>query len=178
MRLRALTPADLPDVLEDLAEILAACVADGASVGFVMPFGIAQARAFWQEAVFDPVRAGDRVLWVAEDGGRCVGTVQLVLASMPNQTHKAEVAKMLVHPQWRRRGIGNALMQALIARARAEGRQMLLLDTRSGDAAQRLYAACGFRAVAEIPDYALAPEGTGRLDPTTFMIRHLGPQDA
>ena len=170
----ALHPNDLPAALDDLAGILHACVHDGASVGFVAPFPLSEARAFWTDAVFPGVRNGGRVLFVARDGTRIVGTVQLVLAGMPNQTHKAEVAKMLVHPSARRRGFGRALMAALIARARAEQRRLLVLDTRSGDPSQRLYETTGFVKAGEIPGFALAPDGSDRTDPTTYMYLALG----
>ena len=80
---------------------------------------------------------------------------------------------MLVHPRARRQGLGRALMATLLDRAASEGRQLVTLDTRSGDAAQALYAACGFEMAGEIPGFALAPEGTDRRDPTTYMYRRL-----
>jgi GNAT superfamily N-acetyltransferase len=43
---------------------------------------------------------------------RIVGTVQLDPEMPPNQQHRAAVAKLLVHPAARRRGIGRALMIA------------------------------------------------------------------
>lgn len=163
--------ADLDAALPGLAEVLRACVADGASVGFVAPFEIKASEAFWRDGVFPEVRNGGRVLWGAYDADRLVGTVQLSLAMMPNQVHRGEVSKMLVHPAARNRGIGAALMQRLIARAEQAGRRLITLDTRTGDAAQRLYARAGFEVAGEIPEFALAPEGTDRCDPTTYMYR-------
>ena len=163
--------------LEDLTEVLHATVMDGASVGFVAPFSRDEARAFW-EGLLPALRRGGRVMWGVRQNGRIVGTVQLVLEGMPNQVHKAEVSKMLVHPAYRRQGIARALMLALLARAGAEGRRLLVLDTRSGDVAQPLYAALGFEVGGEIPDYALAPDGSGRLDATTYMYRRLSREDA
>ncbi len=157
--------------LADLGDILHACVADGASVGFVMPFSPPEAEAFFRGAVLPAVAGGGRVLWAAYDGPRAVGTVQLDLDMMPNQRHRAEVCKLLVRPSHRRRGIARALMQALLARAAAEGRTLVTLDTRSGDAAQPLYAACGFKVAGEIPGFALAPDGSARCDATTYMYR-------
>ena len=48
-----------------------------------------------------------------------VGTVMLELVSSPNQPHRAEVQKLLVHPSARRRGLARALM----LRAEQEARQ-------------------------------------------------------
>jgi hypothetical protein len=90
---------------------------------------------------------------------------------MPNQAHRGEVSKMLVHPDFRRQGRGRALLTALIARAGAEGRWLVTLDTRTGDPSQALYAGMGFVVAGEIPGYAQAPDGSARFDPTVFMYR-------
>ncbi|WP_226621055.1 GNAT family N-acetyltransferase [Alloyangia pacifica] len=168
--IREIPASGIRDHLRDLADILAACVADGASVGFVMPFGKAEALRFWEELVPE-IESGERILFGAFEGERMVGTVSLALAGMPNQTHRAEISKMLVHPEFRRRGLARALVEALLVRAEGLGRDLITLDTRTGDAAQHLYTACGFLPAGEIPEYALAPEGTARRDATLFMYR-------
>jgi len=89
----------------DLRALLHACVHDGASISFVLPFDPAQAEAFWSEKVLPGLRAGTRLLLVAETGGRLAGAVQLGTDTPPNQPHRAEVSKLLVHPEFRRRGI-------------------------------------------------------------------------
>ncbi|MGR3821004.1 MAG: GNAT family N-acetyltransferase [Salipiger marinus] len=170
--IRAISAAEAPAYLDALSWVLAACVADGASVGFVLPFPETEARTFWQ-GLLPGIASGERQLWGAFAEGRLVGTVSLALAGMPNQRHRAEVSKMLVHPEFRRRGLGRALMAALLQAAEAEGRSLITLDTRSGDPSQALYASCGFRVAGEIPGYALAPEGTARRDATTFMYLDL-----
>ncbi|APX21399.1 MAG: N-acetyltransferase [Rhodobacteraceae bacterium] len=171
--IRALTAAEAERHAPALGALLRACVEDGASFGFVMPFAQAEAEAFWTQSVLPALGRDDRVLWAAFEDDALVGTVQLVLGMMPNQSHRAEVSKMLVHPRARRQGLGRALMATLLDRAASEGRQLVTLDTRSGDAAQALYAACGFEMAGEIPGFALAPEGTDRRDPTTYMYRRL-----
>jgi ribosomal protein S18 acetylase RimI-like enzyme len=142
---------------EALVDVLVDCVEGGASVNFMLPFTRDRARAFWRK-VADGLARGDRVLLVAEDGGGIVGTVQVVFAEQDNQPHRADVAKMLVHRRGRRRGIGEALMQAAEAAARAHGKTTLVLDTASDDAA-RLYTRLGWQVVGTIPDYALMPDG-------------------
>ena len=115
-----------------LGEVLHAVVHAGAGVSFIVPFSQDEARAFWREKVLPGVRARTRRVVVARSGARIVGTVQLDLAMPPNQQHRAEVAKMLVHPDARRRGVARALMMSLEAIAQAEGRTLLTLDTVTG----------------------------------------------
>ncbi len=160
------------DHLQDLTAILHACVTDGASVGFIRPFSEAAARAFWTTSVFPALAKGRTELFTATDGGRVSGTVQLICAAMPNQPHRADVAKLLVHPTARRRGLARALMQALEDRARALHRSLLVLDTRSGDPSQALYQSIGYQVAGEIPGYCLNP-ATKAAVPTTYLYKPL-----
>lgn len=164
--------AALDEDLQTLSELLQAVVYDGAGVSFIVPFSIDESRGFWCETVVPGLRGGTRRALVARAGGRIVGTVQLDLAVPPNQRHRAEVVKLLVHPSARRRGIARALMLALEPIARSEGRTLLTLDTWTGGPAERLYQSLGYVTVGVIPRYArgsLTPE----LEPATFMYKEL-----
>lgn len=167
-----LAPCDFPATLPDLTQILHACVQDGASVGFILPFEPAAARAFWQDRVWPAVEIGNSEVFVARRGGTCVGTVQLGLGLLPNQPHRADVAKMLVHPNARLQGLARALMQALETRARDLGKTLLVLDTRSGDAALSLYLDLGFDIAGEIPGYCRNPF-RDTYEATTYMYKAL-----
>jgi len=158
--------------IEMLADILHAIVHAGAGVSFVVPFSMEEARAFWRDRVLPDVRAGTRRVLVAREGPQIVGTVQLDLATMPNQRHRSEVCKMLVHPSRWRRGIARALMVALEPVARQEGRTLLTLDTWTGGSAEQLYRSLGYVVVGVIPRFARGST-TSRLEPTTIMYKEL-----
>ena len=160
------------ETLDGLAELLHAAVHDGASVSFVLPFSVADARSFWSGSVLPRVVSGVRRVLLARVADRIGGTVQLMLDTPPNQQHRAEIAKLLVHPDYRRMGIGRALMQAAEDVARAEGRTLLTLDTRTGDLAESLYRSLGYIAAGVIPGYARGPRSPA-LEPTTFMYKEL-----
>ena len=165
--------AEVERDLDALAGILRAVVYDGAGVSFVVPFSLADSRAFWVDKVLPGVRAGTRRVVVARDNGHIVGTVQLDIATPPNQQHRGEVLKLLVHPTARQRGIARALMHALEDIARSEQRTLLTLDTWTGSVAEALYRSLGYTIVGVIPRYArgsLTPE----LEPATFMYKELG----
>jgi ribosomal protein S18 acetylase RimI-like enzyme len=158
--------------LQDYAELLHACVHAGASINFVMPFPIEEAAAFWTNKVLPPLKRGGLVLVSAYAAGRLAGSVQLDHDTPPNQPHRAELRKMIVHPDFRRRGIARALIADLEARARALGRTLITLDTRTGDTAEPLYASAGFTAAGVIPAYA-RDVFKDRLDAATFMYKVL-----
>ena len=92
-------------------------------------------------------------------GGELVGTVQVITALPPNQPHRGEIAKLLVHRAARGRGIARLLMEAAEAEARAEGKTLLVLDAVTGGDAARLYDRLGWTTVGVIPNYALYPDG-------------------
>ncbi len=160
------------DDLDRLAEVLHAAVAGGAGVNFFAPFSLAEARAFWVERVLPGMRAGTRRVLVARLNERIVGTAQLNLDLPPNQHHRAEVLKLLVHPEARRRGMARALMLALENIARAEGKTLLTLDTVSGSSAEDLYTSLGYHTAGVIPRYARAAL-TPKLVDATFMYKEL-----
>jgi len=164
-------PVD-PQVLDGLAVLMRDCVAQGAAIGMVQPFDATAARAFWQNNVAPEVDRGARTLFIARDDEGICGTVQLITAMPPNQPHRCEIAKMMVAPSARRRGIGRALMAAALEHARRCGKRTVTLDTRSGDIAQPLYASVGFEVAGEIPDFALNPDGA-TLHATTYMYLKL-----
>ena len=161
-----------PALVESLADVLMDCVEGGASVGFMFPLSRAKAIAFWQNALASAAR-GERIVLVAEDlhSKSVVGTVQVVLAMPDNQPHRADVAKMQVHRQARRRGIGEALMRAAEATAREAGKSLLVLDTVTGSDAERLYLRLDWQRCGEIPGYALWPQG--RLCSITVFYKSL-----
>jgi acetyltransferase len=157
-------------VLPRLVALLQDTVASGASVGFLPPLSEEEARQYWQTA-FQGVADGSRVLLVAYDADAIVGSVQLELTMRSNGLHRAEVQKLFVLQSQRRRGIGQVLMQAVEQAARERGRSLLVLDTRQGDNAERLYRRLGYHEVGTIPAYALS--ATGTLDGTIFFYKEL-----
>ena len=173
-------PSAVPggEELEALAEILHATVHAGASVSFILPFSLEEAREFWLTRVLPSVVTGGRCVLLARSGSAITGTVQLDLAMPPNQQHRAEIAKLLVHPHARRRGIGRALMEAAEDVARSAGRTLLTLDTRTGDSAEPLYRSMGYLTAGIIPNYA-RDSASPTLHATTFMYKELSkPLDA
>jgi ribosomal protein S18 acetylase RimI-like enzyme len=158
IEIRRLEATEAYAELDGLAAVLVDCVEGGASVSYMAPFSHDDGRRAF-EAFAAEVEQGRRVLLAAFDHGDVVGTVQVVFATPPNQPHRAEIAKLLVRRSARRRGIAEQLMAQAEREARAEGKTLLVLDTVTGDAAERLYERLGWTRVGVIPNYALYPDG-------------------
>jgi ribosomal protein S18 acetylase RimI-like enzyme len=159
LEIRQLNAAEGRQHLPALASTLLDCVAGGASVSFMASFSMSDAEAFY-ENVLTTVQRGDRLLFAAFLDSELVGTVQLLTAMPPNQAHRADVAKLLVRRSARGQGIARQLMQHVEQAGRRAGKTLLVLDTATGDAAERLYESLGWTRVGIIPQYARYPDGT------------------
>jgi ribosomal protein S18 acetylase RimI-like enzyme len=158
--------------LKQLSETLIETVAGGGSISFMHPVSMEKALAFWRN-IDKGVTAGERILLVARDeNAQVIGTVQSVLAQPENQPHRADIAKMMVHPRARRRGIAEALMREIERLTFAAGKTVMVLDTETNQAASRLYSKLGWQVAGHIPDYALLPHGG--LCSTTYFYKRLG----
>ncbi|CCM77948.1 GNAT family N-acetyltransferase [Rhizobium mesoamericanum] len=168
--IRLLDAAKARAAIPDLCEVLADCVNGGASVGFMQPYSNADAEPYWQ-GVADAVASGATLLFVAEIDGRPVGTVQVSAAQMPNQPHRGDLKKLLVHRSARGKGLARLLMDTAEREAAAHGKTLLVLDTATGSEAEAIYPRLGWQRVGVIPDYALWPEGG--LCATTFFYKRV-----
>lgn len=155
-----------PEDLEQLIELLILVVDDGASIGFLPPLSKDVAREHWREVLDSGV-----ILLIAKREREIVGTIQLLMAMKENGSHRAEVAKLMVHPMHRRSGIAKLLMNAIEDVAKSKGRSLLLLDTRLGDSSNHLYRSLGYIEAGEIPKYARS--SSGNLDTTVFYYKEV-----
>ena len=171
IEIRRLDSAEVYEQVDGLARVLFDCVEGGASVSYMAPFSREDARSAFAGFAAEAER-GRRLILAAFADGELVGTVQLILALPPNQPHRGEIAKLLVHRSARGRGIAQLLMERAEAEARAEGKTLLVLDAVTGGDAARLYERLGWTTVGVIPGYALYPDG--RPCDTTVFWKSLG----
>ncbi len=157
--------------LPALAALLQDSVDGGASVGFLPPLARGEAEQYWR-GVAAAVDGGARLLWIAREANDAVvGSVQIHMEDRANGQHRAELMKLMVSTQARRRGIGRALMLAAEAEAQRRGRTTLVLDTRQGDPSEQLYRSLGWIFAGAIPRYAKSADGS--LHATAFYYRIL-----
>ena len=132
-RIRPMAPADLPRVME----IENAC--------FSTP---------WKEPTFlGLLRRTDTDLFAAELDGRLVG-----YAACWTVIDQSELGNVAVAAEARGRGVGGALVDAVIARVRARGAQECFLEVReSNRGAQSLYRHRGFVVVGRRRSYYAHP---------------------
>ncbi|PEM34108.1 GNAT family N-acetyltransferase [Bacillus pseudomycoides] len=156
----------LNEDIEGLSELLKTVVNDGASIGFLPPLEQEEATKYWQT-----VLAPEVILFIAKINNKVAGSVQLHLITKPNGIHRAEICKLMTHPNFRRNGIGRSLMQKAEERAKQENRSLLVLDTREGDSSNRLYKSLDYQESGKIPGYAISPNG--ELDATVIYYKFI-----
>jgi GNAT superfamily N-acetyltransferase len=168
----ALEPVEYEAAVPGLAELLVDAVEGGASVNFMAGVTKAEAATWWAARIPD-VADGTITTFVSRDPerGAIVGSTILIRSRNANAPHRAEIGKVLVHRSVRRRGLGRALMEAAEARARADGRWLLILDTEAGSAADTFYRSLGWQVLGTMPNHAYRSDG--RLAPTTYFWKDL-----
>ncbi|WP_397334391.1 GNAT family N-acetyltransferase [Paenibacillus glycanilyticus] len=159
--------SSIEESLEELADLLVEVVKDGASVGFLPPLGKEEAKQYWRS-----VPGPDARLFAAKVDGRIAASVQLQLCGKANGSHRAEIAKLMTRPAFRRRGLARLLMREAEAAALQENRTLLVLDTREGDPSNLLYASVGYELAGRIPNFAKSADGG--LDATMIYYKNIG----
>ncbi|WP_052712976.1 GNAT family N-acetyltransferase [Pseudoalteromonas rubra] len=171
----------MPLIIEPLAQLTAeqqqalawqlqACVAQGASLGFYHPLCDADVADYWSQ-VNTELKESKRLLLGAYLNQQLVASVQLVPCQKQNGQHRAEVEKLIVHPDYQRQGIAQSLMHHLETYASQLGIRLLVLDTQSGDKSEQFYQAVGFTKSAEIPHFVSDQQGT--LYATSYYFKRL-----
>jgi len=182
--IETLDPASYRAAIPGLAALLVDAVEGGASVNFLAGVTHDDAAAWWAARIVD-IDAGTTTAFVAIERdtegvddlddrrrpGRIVGSTLLIRSRNANSPHRAEIGKVIVHRSARRRGLGRALMAAAEARARADGRWLLILDTEAGSAADALYRSLGWQVLGTMPNHAYRSDGV--LAPTTYFWKDL-----
>lgn len=106
---------------------------------------VAFAEADWRE------RIEGAWLVQARDGGEALGTAGLGSHWEPERASMATLFGMYVTPRARGRGVGHALVRAVLEEARRRGASEVLLEVTSQNAAARaLYERCGFVATGAL----------------------------
>ncbi|MFI1599506.1 GNAT family N-acetyltransferase [Streptomyces venezuelae] len=173
-RLERLTAAGLRAASWPLGDLLVDTVRGGSSLGFLADLDRSDASDWWRG--LGPAVEADRIaVWVARDGdrdaSRVTGTVSVAFTDKPNGRHRAEIAKLMVHPDARGQGLARALLTAAEHTAVQAGVTLLVLDTETGSPAETFYRGAGWTEAGTIPDYAADPSGT--LHATTLFYKRL-----
>jgi ribosomal protein S18 acetylase RimI-like enzyme len=150
----------------ELSRLFQEVVAHGASMNFLHPMSDETALRYWDGVLSEYVQ-----LYAAILDDKIAGTVQLHLSDKENGQHRAEIAKLMTHPDARRKGVAKSLLQHAEQAAIQADRWLLLLDTEKDGPANFLYLAEGYKSIGEIPAYSQDP--FGEYKDVTVYYKHL-----
>lgn len=143
--------------VEQLNTLLIDVVHGNASIGFLAPLSVKEATQYWTQ-VLASLGHGLK-LWVAENQGEIVGSVQLAPCLKKNGRHRADLQKLMVKPSQRGLGVSTQLVKQAELFAQAHQLSLLVLDTEAGSPAESIYQHWGWQKTGEIPHFALTPTG-------------------
>lgn len=175
--IQLVTTEDVGDYLPSLCSLLQACVNPDpptSSIGFLAPLSESDAEEYWMTVglKLDPAHHLFVLVDADDAAHEVLATVQLVTVLKPTHKHRGEIAKLLVRPSARRRGLGKLMMHHVENFAKKEMKMRLLtLDTETMTPAQAFYDSIGWIQWGTCPDYTVFADG--KLGSATFFRKHL-----
>jgi GNAT superfamily N-acetyltransferase len=118
------------------------------------PSGMAPEEPYWESLRDTVARTRDAEVWVAEVGGRLAGTVTWAGHGSGQREiaaeGEAEFRMLAVDPARQGEGIGGALVDAVVRRARDDGYTAVVMSSSTWmTTAHRMYEQVGFRRLPE-----------------------------
>lgn len=166
---RFYNPTTDSHLLSPIASLHATCILqDNLLATFLPPLSHDRILASWQ-AWSEQVVAGSRVIVLQlSDAGELAGVVSLGFPDTETGKHRSEVGRLLVSPEFRKRGVAREMMGLLEVVARERGRWMMLLDTTIGSGAEYVYPKLGYKEIGIVPAYGFSPKDGSMLDEIFF----------
>ncbi len=128
-------------------------------------------EAHWRQRVADGAGGPSGVLYLAEAGGQLIGSAAVACESSPKLRHGGLLVGVYLRDEWRGLRLADALVEACVAWAAAQGMRALRLNVLTENTpAIRCYVRCGFAV------YGVDPEVIawgGRYYDELMMIRRL-----
>ncbi|KAJ7447141.1 acetyltransferase [Mycena galericulata] len=131
---------------------------------------------WWKERAAEAA-TGKRIIIMAFDEDpagqkQLAGCVMLFRPLTETGPFRGSIQKLLVSPNFRRRGIARKVMQKLEDEAKAHGQTLLMVDTTTGSPAEMVYAKLGYNVVGIVPKYGISPLD-GSLHGRTYFWKQL-----
>lgn len=140
------------DLRAEIHAVVHDVVAAGGAVGYHEPPTYDRIST-WLDTVLKQVRDGDAAFTAATVDGivRAVGLWRR--GSTAVFQHRAEVQQIMAHPSARGLGLGKRVMEGLVANAREQGIEIVMLGVRGNNhGAIELYESLGFRECGRMPN--------------------------
>ena len=168
--IRTVSPAEVVHLLPRLIDVLVETANSGTPLGFLVPATRADVRNYWL-GLLPELESKARLLVAAYEGGRIVGSGQLLFPSAPAGRHRAELQKLFVAEPQRGQGVGQGLVEALHDAALRRGRSLISLNVRRGAVAEGFFRVQGYTEAGTIPGYSM--DASGEPHSAVIFYRHV-----
>lgn len=101
--------------------------------------------------VWSSVLTGDLVASVGEDDGKLIGVCTIHRKGQHSEERHAGILAMMVHPEWRGRGLGRKLLSHALKMCEGKFEIVQLVVMEKNVAAQHLYRKFGFIESGRVP---------------------------
>ncbi|KAF7374313.1 N-acetyltransferase domain-containing protein [Mycena sanguinolenta] len=164
-------------LIPSFADIHIACIeTDHTIATFTPPLKRDVIIDWWKDRVRDAIDGKRIIIMVlaedAEGKEQLAGYVVLYRPLTETGPFRGVVEKLLVSPNFRRRGLARMLMEKLEEEAKIHGQTLLTLDTETGSPAEIVYPKLGYIKLGIIPNYGISPLD-GSLIAGTFFWKQL-----
>ena len=153
-----------------LVQLLSDVIRDGGSMGFLANATDTELMEFWTSEL-SKVQSGQNVLVCAIDADACIAAGILTREMKTTGQHRADVRKVMTHPEYRQKGLALQILTRMEAAASERGVRLLTLKTETGSNASVLYTLMGWTLIGTVPNYAAGPDGS--LHPVSFYYKEL-----
>lgn len=136
-----------------IAGLVADAVGRREALGLLGPLASSDYRKWLDELLADAVHGNAGLVAAADTDGTVLGTGQWVRSPYATRRVLAEVDRVVVAPAARGRGIGRAVVEAIVADAAEQGIEVLFLEVRGNNhGGIALYESCGFVRTGVLPN--------------------------
>ncbi|HOD05671.1 MAG TPA: GNAT family N-acetyltransferase [Anaerolineaceae bacterium] len=137
-------------LLEDIAALAEYRLQMLINMGRGTPEEIEVLRQPTEAYLAETMPTGEFLGWLAEADGQVIGIAGVIVRRKPPALKNPKglegyILSVFTHPDWRRRGVATALMQAILDYLRAKGIRRACLH--ASDAGRPVYEKLGFEAV-------------------------------
>jgi ribosomal protein S18 acetylase RimI-like enzyme len=144
--------APTDELSTDVHRIIHAVTALGGAVGWLEPPSRDESDA-WLLPLLEEVARGDAALCVASTDGAPAAFGCWRRDPGPIFAHRAQVSKVMAHPDARGLGLGELIVSSLVGHARTSGIETLRLSARGNNhLAIELYQRLGFQVWGRLPN--------------------------
>jgi GNAT superfamily N-acetyltransferase len=158
VEIRRLAAAEVLERKSEFLELLRDAVESGGTIGFLLPADEDKLDRYWT-GVAREMEAGERELFAAFEDNKVVGSLQLAYEKAESVSHRADLQKLFVLRDYRRRGIARSLLIEALHRMPALGLLMFTITTRHDSPTERLVDALRFTRWGVMPHYGVTPDG-------------------